>query len=95
VILSVPVRRFRPRDAVRPTKSYRPAGTGRCFYAFLAVNCQATSTSPSGTEAVDLVDTMDGVDIVEQAPIPTCSLLEHRSRFEMQGRRDDDPSDLL
>ena len=28
VILSVPVRYFRPKDAVGPTKSYRPAGMG-------------------------------------------------------------------
>jgi hypothetical protein len=35
---------------------------------------------------VDLVDTMDGVDLVEQAHIPA---------FEMQGSWDDDPNDVL
>ena len=48
VILTTPVCCFRPKDAVGPTKSYRPPGTGHVFYASQAVNCLATFTSPSG-----------------------------------------------
>ena len=50
VILSVPIRCFRRKNAVGPTKSHRPAGTGRFFFASQAVNCLASApwkrTSP-------------------------------------------------
>jgi hypothetical protein len=51
VILSVPVRWFRPNDAFGPIKSYRPAGTGRLLYASQAIDCLATFTSSSETTA--------------------------------------------
>jgi hypothetical protein len=49
---------------------------------------------------VDLVDTMDGVDLVEQAHIPAgvhaanAAVLGLRTTV-MQGGWDDDPSDVL